>query len=160
LLAASLAELAELDRLEGKTDRALEGLERAAALDKRTDSSLSLARVYHTQASVFLQLGRLADARAALAAAESALARSRGDFVGRRGLPQRSGALLAAERDSRAAVAAYAATIWRLEMRYGASSPRLIEPLAGRGLAELAAGDTGAAAADGARADAIAGAFP
>src|SRR5262249_29524260 len=121
LLAATLAELAEIDRLEGKADRALDGLDRAAAIDQRTAPSLPLARVYQTQASVLLQLGRLADARAALDAAEGALARSRADFIEHARLLELSGDLLAAERDPRAAVAAYGATISRLEMRYGAS---------------------------------------
>lgn len=160
LLAATIAEMAEIDRLEGRTDDALDELGRAAAIDKRTDSSLQLARVYCTEGSVYLQLGRLAEARAALTAAENALARSPTDFVERARFLELSGDVLAAEGHPQTAVTAYAAAIRRLEMRYGASSPRLVDPLAGRGLAEVAAGEIAAAEADAARADAIAGSAP
>lgn len=160
LVAASLVERAEIDRIEGKFKDALAELDRAIAIFERTDSRVQSARAYRAKAALLVRLRRVADARSAVGAAQSALDRSRADFVEGARLLEVAANVMQAERRWHEAVVAYDTAISRLEMRYGASSPAVVEPLVARGGGELADGHIEAAAADAERAEAIVASHP
>jgi tetratricopeptide (TPR) repeat protein len=154
MIASTLYELAEVARLEGHTDEALADLDRAAEIDRRSDATsarIGLARRNRAKAELLVGLGRLAEARAALALAEKALAN--GTDPTQRALTITVGAdLLRAEGRPRDAVAEYARAMPELEARYGKNGPGIVDALLGLGEAELAAGDIAAALASAERA--------
>src|SRR5262249_3594117 len=121
MIASTLYELAEVARLEGHADEALADLDRAAEIDRRSDATsgrIALARRCRAKAEILVALGRLAEARAALALAEEAL--TSGPDPTQRALVIKVGAdLLCASGRPREAVAEYGRALPALEARYG-----------------------------------------
>src|SRR5262249_12125646 len=146
---SSHAELAQVERLEGRSAEAMAHIERAIAIAEKDAAAptMTLVRRYRAKADLLLASGRLDAAQTAFARAETLFAKAGPDVEERALLQAARADLLRAAKRPADAIALYREALGTLEARYGSDGLALVDALLGLGAAELDAGDAAAAIA-------------